>query len=108
MNIDSLKLIEDKRQNPNVTVVRLSTTFYQCGRGGLHQKKSITFLRRKCKGYNVLSEDAYNSSVEDTFSRIINIDECKDGVYEVVTCNESRDFESGHIDDYDFKLVPIK
>lgn len=104
----NMELLKNEKENPDRVVVRLSTISFICSRGGIHQKKSITFLRRKCKGFNVLSEDARNSSAEDTFSRIENLHECEDGIYEVVTCNESRDFESGYIDDYDFRLVPLK
>jgi len=37
---------------------------------------------------------------------IVNLEECADGVYQVVICNESRDWESGIIDAYDYRLVP--
>lgn len=42
---------------------------------------------------------------DEVFPRITNIAQCEDGIYVVVTCNESRDYETGIIDDYDYKLV---
>jgi hypothetical protein len=88
-------------------VVRLSTTMWVDKRG-LSIKKSLIFLRKKCTGFNVLEEDVGNIGAEEVLLRILNLYECKDGIYEVVTCNESRDFETGYIDDYDYKLVAIK
>lgn len=38
---------------------------------------------------------------------IINLDECGDGLYEVVVCNETHDWESGYVDGYDLKLIPF-
>jgi hypothetical protein len=74
---------------------------------GLHIKKSLAFLRRKCAGFNVLEEEADAIGAKDTARIIINLDECADGIYEVVVCNESHDFESGHVDGYDLKLFPF-
>ena len=62
-------------------------------------------MRKLCVGYNFLSEDVGNIGAMEAIPRIINLNECNDGIYEVAICNESRDFETGHIDDYDFRLV---
>ena len=35
----------------------------------------------------------------------LNLDECEDGVYGVVTCNEIRNWETGYIEEYDYMLV---
>ncbi len=37
--------------------------------------------------------------------RVINLDECIDGLYELIVCNISRDWESGWVDDWDWKLI---
>ena len=94
--------VESKQKNK--CVVRVTTTMWTDKRG-LHTKKSLTFLRRQCEGFNVLEEDASAAGVEEVLPRILNLDECEDGVYEVATCNESRDWESGYVDDYDYRLV---
>ena len=91
-------------KQPNRCVVRLRTTMW-ADKTGLHTKKSLTFLRRKSEGFNVLEEDASAAGVEEVLPRILNLDECPDGVYEVVVCNESRDYETGSVDDYDYRLV---
>jgi len=74
-------------------------------KSGLHTKKSLTFLRRKSEGFNVLEDDTSAVGAEGVLPRILNMDECPDGVYEVVTCNERHDYETGYIDDYDYRLV---
>ncbi len=40
----------------NRCVVRLRTTMW-ADKSGLHTKKSLTFLRRKSEGFNVLEDD---------------------------------------------------
>lgn len=40
----------------NVCVVKLTTTAWADKRG-LHIKKSLTYLRRKCTGYNAIEEE---------------------------------------------------
>jgi len=90
----------------NICVVRLTTTAWMDKRG-VHLKKSLNFLKRKCKGFNILDEDCSLVGAGEVIPRIINIDSVEDGIYSVVTCNESKDFESGYIDDYDYKLINI-
>ena len=64
-------------------------------------------MRKSCIGYNILSEYIYNSDAMSAIKRIVNLDKCSDGIYEVVTCNESRDLETGYVDGYDFRLIPF-
>jgi hypothetical protein len=84
----------------SLCVVRLTTTSWSDRRG-------LLWLRRLSKGFNVMEEDADCVGADLTVARILNIDECADGVYRVVTCNESLDFETGYVDDYDYRLVPF-
>lgn len=64
-------------------------------------------MRKLCIGYNVLSEDVDATDAMDVIKRIINLDKCSDGIYEAVICNKSRDWETGYVDGYDFRLVPF-
>ena len=88
-------------------VVRLRTTVWS-DKNGLHLKKSLTFLRRLCIGFNILEEDSGAIGAEEVLPKIENIDGCKDGIYVVVACNERHDWESGYVDDYDYRLVPLE
>ena len=90
--------------NVSRCTVRVKTAVWEDKRG-LHTKKSLTFLRRQCEGFNVLAEDASAIGAEEVLSRILNLDEVEDGIYEVVVCNESHDYETGYVDDYDYRLV---
>ena len=57
--------------------------------------------------YQVLEENAANIGAKGVLEKIVNLAECEDGLYEVVTCNPSTDWETGYIDDYDYELVPF-
>ena len=90
--------------NVSRCTVRVKTTAWADKRG-LHTKKSLTFLRRQCEGFNILAEDADAIGAEEVLPRIVNLGEVEDGIYEVVVCNESHDYETGYVDDYDYRLV---
>ena len=98
-------VLAEATKNQNRCVVRLRTSMWS-DKAGIHTKKSLMFLRRQCDGFNVLEEDSDATGAEYVLPRILNLGECEDGVYEVVTCNERHDFETGHVDDYDYRLVP--
>ncbi len=91
--------------NVSRCTVRVKTTTW-ANKRGLHTKKSLTFLRRQCEGFNVLDEDARAIGAEEVLPRILNLNEVEDGIYRVVVCNESHDYETGYVDDYDYRLVP--
>ena len=86
-------------------VVRLHSSAWSDKRG-LHIKRSLTFLRKQCVGFNILEEDANISGAIEVVPRIINLDACSDGTYIVKTCNEQRDWETGYVDEYDYELIP--
>lgn len=88
-------------------VVRLKTAFWKSERG-INEQKSLSFLKRKSFGFNILDEDCSNIGASEVMQRIVNIVDCADGVYEVVTCDETREWESGVIYDYNYKLIPFQ
>ena len=90
---------------PNRVIVRLSSSYWNDCRG-CYTKRSLTFLKKKCTGFNFFSEDLDVSSAEEIIPKIKNLNQCDDGVYEIITINHHTDWESGYIDDYDFKLIP--
>ena len=96
----------DKVKEKPLCVVRLRTSMWQDSRG-LHTKKSLLFLRKQSQGFNLLEEDSSQIGADAVLPRIINLHECDDGVYKAVVCNESRDWESGYVDDYDYRLIPV-
>jgi hypothetical protein len=95
-----------EKQPENVCIVRLTTSFWNDNKG-INSRKSLTYLRRRSQGFQNLEEECSAIGPEDAMKTIINLDECEDGIYEVVACNISHDYESGHIDGWDFKLVKV-
>ena len=69
----------------------------------LTEKFEFRLLKRKSKGAlsDLIDEASYDIPAID-FSKY------EEGIYQLVTCNESYDIESGYVDDYDFKLVPYE
>ena len=96
----------DAGKERNRCVVRLRTTAWGDGRG-LHIKRSLTYLRRQCVGHNGLQEDASAIGAEQAVTLITNLDQCPDGLYEVVVCDVLRDWETGYIDGWRYKLAPV-
>ena len=87
-------------------IIRLSTSAWRDKRG-IYLKKEIRYMRKLCTGYNTLEEEADSIGLIEAIQRIVNLDKCSDGIYEVLVCNESRDWETGYTDDYDLQLAPF-
>lgn len=87
-------------------VVRVRTCAYETKRG-LSVRRDVLFMR-KLSGPQacLLFEDMSAVGASETAERIINLHQVEDGLYQLVACNEKRDWETGHIDDYDLQLVP--
>lgn len=94
-------------KKPDRTVVRLTTNMYHTERG-VFMQKSLQYLKRKSEGYCWIKEDCDMIGAGDVIPRIRNLNDCKDGVYEIVTINMSKDFETGYVEDWDYKLVPFE
>lgn len=98
---------EDKEPRP-ILIVRLTTSHWHDG-DGIHQKKSLRYLKRKSQGFNIMYEDSSMIGANEVFPRITNLEECKDGIYKVETCNEFGHWETPHIiEDYDYKLIKVE
>ena len=102
--LHNLLVETDDTKQEDKCVVRVRTSMWGDGRGA-YIKKSITYLKRKSTGFNVLQEDMANVGVAEILPRIINIDSCEDGEYELITCNETKDWETGEIDEWDYRLI---
>ncbi len=89
------------------SVVRLKTAYWKTERG-LHCRKDLIRMRRLSFDFQILEEDSANIGVDEVLQKIVNLSECKDGLYTVATCNERHDWETGYLDDYDYRLVPFE
>ena len=104
MNKQLNELYVDTKERP-IVVVRVKTSYWHDKKGG-HIKKDINYLKRKSRGFNILDEDMYAVGAEEVLSTIVNLYDVQDGIYELITFNETRDWETGYIDMYDMKLIP--
>lgn len=91
----------------NKQVVRLTTSAWSHS-GVLNIHRRLTTLRRKSSGFQILDEDCAQIGADEVVANIVNLNQCKDGIYQVVTCNEWTDWETGLIDGYDYKLIPAE
>lgn len=106
--LEALEDVSHPKKERCRVVVRLSTSMWHDA-DGLHTKQTLRYLRRKCEGFNFLQEDCIMVGASEVFPRITNLSECKDGVYEIITCNEWAAWETPHIiEDYDYKLIPYE
>lgn len=71
--------------------------------GKLVSQTTFTLLKRK-------SQLSLSDLVVDPDIDIDNLalSDHAEGMYEIVMCNESRDYESGILDDWELKLIPYK
>lgn len=90
----------------NRCVVRLTTSAWH-DEDGAYLKKTLRYLKRQCVEYNILDDECDMIGSLDCMNRIVNLYDVEDGVYEVLICNPSTDWESGIVDDYDLTLAPF-
>jgi len=102
MFIDLDQAAEEKA----VCIVRLTTTAWSDKRG-VHLKKSLSYLKRRCTGNHFLKEDCDNVGEDDVMTRITNIHHVPDGIYLVKLIDVKLDRESGYAEDWDYELIEI-
>ncbi len=104
---DELLTIAQPKEPVSRVVVRVVTSMWHDS-GAVHIKRDLRFLRRKSSGYNFLEHDCDMVGADDIVPRITSVHSVEDGIYEVVICNEFRDWETGIVEDYDYKLVKME
>jgi len=87
-------------------VVRLRRSFWH-DNDGAYQRTSLRYLKKHTKGFNVFDDDCSMVGAEDVIQRIVNLERCEDGIYQLTTCNAHRDWETGHVEDWDYQLLPF-
>jgi hypothetical protein len=85
-------------------VVKLVTSSW-CDNRGLHIRRDLLSVKRKSIGHQCLPEDCSMIGSDEVWPRIVNLNDSKDGLYNVVICNERKDWETGSVEDYDYQLV---
>ena len=96
----------DDTEERTQIVVRLRRSFWH-DNDGAYQRTSLRYLKRHTKGFNVFDDDCSMVGAEDVIPKIVNLEKCEDGIYQLTTCNAHRDWETGHIEDWDYQLLPF-
>lgn len=86
-----------------ICIVKVSTEAFERG-GTYFYGKSLRLLKR-LSNYDLLKEECDNIGIADALEQILNLNSVKDGKYQLIGCNISRDIESGYIDDWDLQLI---
>lgn len=97
---------EAREQSPRC-VVRLRTSQWRDERG-LHMRQDLTYLKRECGGDNILDRDSRDIGLGEVLDNIVNLPGLADGLYSVGVCNASTDWETGYVEDYQYRLTPYK
>ena len=107
LTVNPIELSLSEPISDNELVVRLKTESWFDDKG-IYIKKKILFMKRQSNGNNFLLEDCNQMGSDEVDGRIINLDECSDGLYKVIICHEYRDWETGMIEDWEYQLIPIE
>ena len=90
----------------SVNVLRVTTSYFTRG-NKIVKERSIVRLKRLSQGCDAVYEEVMTGGVESCLKLIKNFDTVKDGIYCLSFINLGTDPETGHCDDYEFKLVPF-
>lgn len=99
--------IEGLTKPEQCSVVRVSSSNYYRG-GSLVIERKLTPLKKMSIGYHPLVEGKFEMLDYLECMPIMNLHEVCDGIYQLVMCNLSYDWESGYLDDWEWKLVGVK
>ncbi len=94
-----------KDERKTKIVIRLRTSYWRDERG-LYSRQSVTYLRSKCEGFNLVDDEAQNIGADETFARL-NVGAYKDGLYEVAIIPDRPDYETGYSEDWEYALIPL-
>ena len=89
------------------TILRVRTSYWHDD-NGLYIRKTLSFLKRKSEGLNFILEDSSQVGADETIPKINNLNEVEDGLYEIVVDNDMKDWETGYIEDWEYRLIPYK
>ena len=86
--------------------VSVRTSKYRTSRGVAYYRE-LRFLKRRTTGFNFFEEDIAQIGADEAISQITNLNTVKDGRYKIVMVNMSYDYETGHLDSWDYELQPL-
>lgn len=84
-------------------IVRIGTEAFKRGDTYLYGR-TLRVLKSKTD-FDAIHEESQNIGVQEALENIVNLQSVEDGLYSLVMCNLSHDWESGYIDDWNLKLI---
>lgn len=87
--------------------IKVRTCHYVDNRGSLTYRRELIPMKPKST-YNLLMDDAQHTDPKMVLDKITNLHEAPDGIYDIKTVNLIRCWETGYVEDYDYKLVPVE
>ena len=97
---------EDVSEKRTRMVVRLRRSFWH-DNDGVYQRIGLRYLKRHTEGFNVFDDECHLIGASEVLPKVLNLNQCPDGIYQLVLCNAHRDYETGHVEDWDYRLVPF-
>lgn len=89
---------------PILQVFRLTTSHYLSG-SSYSVRKELRRLKRQSSGHEWFEEDIRQAGAD--LAMPVNLMEAPDGVYKLIAVDRSTDPETGALEDYSWKLVPL-
>lgn len=91
------------------TVVRLTTQCWQDDRG-VNITRRVRWLKQQSHEQSLwgVTEDVNDGGPHEFVRRIVNLNETPDGVYVLRPMNLCSDWETGIIEDWDYRLEPLE
>lgn len=89
-----------------LVVVRLTRSWWG-DKSGFHEKTSLRFLKRKCRGFNWVKEEVSAIGDEEFVQGIQNLSQCNEGIYELRYFGLSYDYETDSYEADGYTLVPF-
>ena len=103
---DLMRQARASRQEQPRVVVKVTTEQWSDHRG-INETRRIRWLRRQTSGHNFLEEDVNQTGASDAFERIVNWRGLPDGVYQVCTTDLCSNWDTGLVEEWNYRLVPI-
>ena len=101
--MSSVKQVDSLNNDKHRLIVMVTTSNYLSG-NKMVSKRELYPLKRKSQ---LSFHDMFPDPIE-CMNSITNFHEVDEGIYEVIMINESRDWETGYLDDWEYKLIPYK
>lgn len=98
-----------KPQIENKLIVKVETSYYKDKKGAVVYQRKIRPLKKKSTqdAMQWMWEDISCGGVDMFIKGIINFHSVDDGIYEMKMVGITHDFETGHVDGWDWKLFKI-